>query len=151
MPVEPLHLSRTHQPLHQLTAMAIRNSLIIIIIILVGSLLALPDIYSCLPVLRLTANLPQGRATSSRTSAPTKPAVRQYMAAPKSYQTEGGDIITCKVLMWKLFCRVRYIQKATTSIPTTTVTTVPRTTTSSPMKNTATTKKIYNRSRGILG
>ena len=145
MPVEPLHLSRTHHPLHQLTAMAIRNSLIIIII---GSLLALPGHARYLPVSR---HPPQGSATSSTTSAPTKPAVRQDMAAPKSYQTEGGDVITCKVLMWKLFCKVRYIQKATTSIPTTTETTVPRTTTSSPIKNTATTKKIYNRSRGILG
>ena len=142
MPVDLLHLSRTHHPLHQLTAMEFRNLLIVVI---VGILLAMPDISSCQPASR---HLPQGRATSSTTSAPTKTAIRHYKAFPKplskSHQNEVEEVVTCKVIMWKLFCMVKFIQ-ATRSTPTTTEATIPRTTTASPLR------KLYNKSRIIFG
>ena len=108
--------------------MAIRNSLAIVI---VGSLLALPDTSSHLPASR---HPPLGRATPSAISAPTKTAVQQhyYQAAPKSYRKEAGEIVACRLIVWKLLCRVRYIQKAATPSPTTTEAAEPRTTTSSP-------------------
>ena len=139
MPVDRLHLARSHHPLHQLTAM--ENSFIVVIF---GILLALPDISSCRPA---SSHLPQGRATSSTTLAPNKTAIRHYMATPKppkGLQNEVEEVITCKVIMWKLFCMVRFI-KATTSTLTTTETTVPRTTTASPLR------KLYNKSRIIFG
>ena len=123
--------------------MAIRNSLIII----VGSLLALPDISSCLPASRHPLYTRWGTATSLTTSASTKTAIRHYMAAPtllpNSRQKEREDVIYCKVILWKLFCRVRIIQ-ATTSTPATIGTSAPRTTTASPLK------RMYAESRIIV-
>ena len=115
-----------HTPtLSKLSAMAIRNPLIAALI--AGSLLALPDISSCLLVSR---HPPQRRAASPTTSAPAGTAILQYMAAPqgmpKSQQNEA-EVITCRVILWKLFCKVRVL------------------------KNTAMEQESYNKSRGILG
>ena len=129
----PRHISQniaviknTHPLYHQLTAMTIRNLLILVII--VGSLLALIDISSGLPASR---RRPQRRATTPTTSAPTKTAIRQYMVAPKrvpkSRQSEA-EVVTCKVILWKLFCSVKIRQKT-------------------PIKR----KASYNRNRGMLG
>ena len=101
--------------------MEIRGSLIIVVII--GSLLALPDISSCLPASRHQI---QGWATSFTSSASTKTAIRRYMAFPKflsrRHQKHDEEIISCKIILWKPFCMVRFVQ-ATTSSPTTTETT----------------------------
>ena len=135
MPVKPLHLSRTHYPPHQHAAMEIRDSLIIVMI--VGSLLALTDISSCLPA---SKHPPEGRATSLTTPAPTMTAIRRYMAAPKlrstTHQDDLEEVLTCKIILWKLFCKVRFVP-ATTSRPTTAETRVPRATTINKKKFTA--------------
>ena len=143
MPVEPLHLSRTHYPPHQLTAMEVRDSLIIFII--VGSLLALPYISSCLPALRHPT---QANATSSTSSPPTKTDIQQYMVVQKllskRHQNPVEDFITCKIILWKPFCAVRFVQ-TTSSTPTTTETTIPRAATD--VKKTVEAKNRLSKSR----
>ena len=116
--------------------MAIRKSLIVIIII--GSMLALPDPASCRVA---PSQLPQGITTFWINSAPDMIDEKKS----EKHQTEVEDIgWQCEFVLWRMYCGFVSIPKVATS----THATAARTATA--VEKTAT-KYLYNRNRGIMG
>ena len=118
-------------------SMANRNTLIVIII---GSLLALPDLSSS----RWVSSRPHGITTFLINSPPTERDETNRKNHPTEIENGGW---LCKFVLWRMYCRV--MPKVTASTPSTAKTTVAKT--AKAIKKTAITKDPYNRYRGILG
>ena len=142
-----LHLSRMHHPPTQQTVMTNRNALIVCIIIIIGSfgcLLALNGSFYH-PSPPASSRPPQGITTFWTLSAPPWSDEKNS----GQHRTEVENIVTCKFVLWRRYCRVVFVPKVSTLTPATTEITARRTTMA--IEKSAITKVPYNRNRGILG